>query len=331
MNKGSLQLGTAFNLLMRTMPIILVRLGVSIAFWLAALIYLGVTGGVSWLIGQAISIVGVILFFVAIVAMIPLYQLAYRYIFYMIKAAHIAVVSELLVRGSLPEGTNQLAWGKQRVTERFGEANVMFVVDQLVTGVVNAFTRTVYSVASWLPGDLRSVVRILNQIIRFAMSYIDEAILARSFYSNHDNVWANARDGLVLYGMTWKPILKTAVALMALSYVPFIVVFLVFSAPLGLLLSLISTTVAGWSLLITLVLAWMVKVAVGDAFAMIAIIAVYQRETDGLEPDPQMAARLESVSSKFTELKQKAGESIGGSQPKPKNDEFDQPGVEPLS
>ncbi len=330
MNKGSLQLGTAFNLLMRTMPIILVRLGVTIAFWLVALIYLGVTGGVAWLIGQAISIVGVILFFVAIAAMIPLYNLAYRYVFFMIKAAHIAVVSELLVRGNLPDGTNQLSWGKERVTERFGEANVMFVVDELVNGVVTAFTRTVYSVASWLPGDLRSVVRILNQIIRFAMNYIDEAILARSFYSNQDNVWANARDGLVLYGMTWKPILKTAVALMALSYVPFIVVFLVFSAPLGLLLSLISTTIAGWSLLITLLLAWMVKVAVGDAFAMIAIVAVYQRETDGLEPDPQMAARLESVSSKFIELKKKAAENMGIGE-KPKNDNLDQPDMEPLA
>jgi len=330
MNKGSLQLGTAFNLLMRTLPIILVRLGVTIAFWLVALIYLGVTGGVAWLIGQAISIVGVILFFVAIAAMVPLYNLAYRYVFFMIKAAHIAVVSELLVRGNLPDGTNQLSWGKERVTERFGETNVMFVVDELVNGVVTAFTRTVYSVASWLPGDLRSVVRILNQIIRFAMNYIDEAILARSFYSNHDNVWANARDGLVLYGMTWKPILKTAVALMALSYVPFIVVFLVFSAPLGLLLSLISTTIAGWSLLITLLLAWMVKVAVGDAFAMIAIVAVYQRETDGLEPDPQMAARLESVSSKFVELKKKAAENMGMGE-KPKDDNLDQPDMEPLA
>ena len=330
MNKGSLQLGTAFNLLMRTLPIILVRLGVTIAFWLVALIYLGVTGGVAWLIGQAISIVGVILFIVAIAAMVPLYNLAYRYVFFMIKAAHIAVVSELLVRGNLPDGTNQLSWGKERVTERFGETNVMFVVDELVNGVVTAFTRTVYSVASWLPGDLRSVVRILNQIIRFAMNYIDEAILARSFYSNHDNVWANARDGLVLYGMTWKPILKTAVALMALSYVPFIVVFLVFSAPLGLLLSLISTTIAGWSLLITLLLAWMVKVAVGDAFAMIAIVAVYQRETDGLEPDPQMAARLESVSSKFVELKKKAAENMGMGE-KPKDDNLDQPDMEPLA
>lgn len=305
-------LSTAFKLVMRTMPILLVRLGVSIALWLVALVYLGVTGGVSWLIGQAIPIVGVILFFVAIVAMAPLYNLAYRYILYVIKAAHIAVVSEILVNGDLPKGTGQLAWGKQRVQERFGETSAMFVVDELVAGVVNAFTGTVYSIASWLPGDtLDTLVRIVNRVIRFATSYIDEAILARSFYTNSDNVWENARDGVVLYGMTWRPILMNAVALMVISYIPFVVAFILFAAPVGFLLSIFSTTLAGWSLLATLVLAWLIKVAVGDAFAMIAIIATYQRETAGLTPDPQMAARLDQVSDKFQELKERAAEGFG--------------------
>ena len=55
-----------------------------------------------------------------------------------------------------------------------------------------------------------------------------------------------------------------------------------------------------------LVLAVLVKVAVGDTFAMAAMIAAYQRETADMEPDPAVVAKLEQVSGKFRELKQRA-------------------------
>lgn len=311
MNLGALKLGVAFKLMLRTMPILGVRLGVSILFWLAMLLYLAITGGVAYLIGQANETIGVIVFLVAIIAIAPIYNLAYRYVFYLIKAAHIAVISELLVNGDLPAGTNQLAWGKQRVTERFGETSVMFVIDEMVTGVVNVFTGTVYSVASWIPGDsVRTLVQVLNTIIRFALSSIDEAILARRFYANSDNVWANARDGLVLYAMIWKPILINAVALMIVSYVPFIVALILFSAPIGFLVGLFSQQAAGVTIIALLLFAWVIKVAIGDAFAMTAIIATYQRETANLQPDAAMASQLDAVSDKFKEIKQKASEGL---------------------
>ena len=189
----------------------------------------------------------------------------------------------------------------------------MFVVDELVSGVVRGFTRTIYNIASWLPGDtLQTLVQILNRIIWFATTYIDEAVLARSFYEDEqDNGWANARDGVVLYAMRWKPILMNAVALMILSYIPFIVAFVLFSLPVGALISIFSQQLAGWSLIILLLLSWMVKVAIGDSFAMIAMIATYHRETAGVQPDAEMAAKLDGISDKFQELARKAGEAIG--------------------
>ncbi len=314
MDLSSLKIGAAFGMMVKTAPILLVRLGVSLLFWLAAIIYLAITGGVAYLIGQAIDWLGVLLFIIALVGIAPLYNLAYRYVFYMIKAAHIAVISELLTNGKLPDGVSQLAWGKQRVTERFGETNVMFVIDELVNGVVNAFTWTVYSITSWLPGDtIRQLVGVINTIIRFALGYIDEAILARRFYAEqgNDSPWVNARDGLVLYGMVWKPILINAVALMLISYLPFLAALLLFSAPIGFLVNLFSQQAAVVSVLAILGFAWLMKVAVGDAFAMTAIIAAYHRETAGLTPNPEVAAKLDAASDKFKEITQKAGEAVG--------------------
>ena len=312
MNLDSLQLTRALQLLLRTTPILLIRLGAVIAFWVGAIIYLAVVGGVAYLIGQAIQIVGIILFIVALVAVIPIYSLVYRYVFFMLKAAHIAVISEILVNGDLPAGTNQLSWGKARVQERFGEVNVMFVVDELVSGIVRAFTNTVYAVTAWIPVEsVHTLVRIVNRIIQFAMSYIDEAVLSRSFTQKEQNVWANARDGVTLYAMVWKPLLMNAIALMIISYLPFVVVFILFSAPVGLVLGAISQPLAGWAIIFTLILSYLVKVAVGDSFAMVAIIAAYHKEIAGLEPNPEMTAKLDSVSDKFRELTKRAQEEIG--------------------
>jgi hypothetical protein len=311
MQLQSLRIGAAFGLMLRTMPILLVRLGVYLAFWVVALVYLAIVFGLAALLSNIHGLISLIVILVGLGATIPLYRMAYRYVFYMIKAAHIAVLTELIANGALPAGQGQLAWGKQQVRERFGEVNVMFVVDELVNSVVRMFTGTVYRLASWLPGNFfTTLASIINRVVRYATTYIDEAILARSFLQRDRSPWESAREGLVLYGMAWRPLLTNAIVLMLLSYVPFIVAVVLFAAPVGGLLYLIAPRLAAWSVLVVLVLAYLIKVAVGDAFAMAAIIASYQRETANLTPDPAMEARLEQLSVKFRELKQHALEAL---------------------
>jgi hypothetical protein len=222
-------------------------------------------------------------------------------------------MAELLVNDDLPAGTNQLDWGRKRVQERFTEVNAMFVIDEMVTGVVRAFTGTVYSIASWLPGDtIRTLVQVIQRVIEYALTYIDEAVLARSFWNTGQNVWENARDGVVLYAMSWRTMLTTAVVLMLISFIPALVVLILLGAPLGFLLSMISPQFAGWSIILILFLAWLMKVAIGDTFAIAAILATYQRTTAGMQPDPEMSAKLDAVSEQFQDLKRRATEALSG-------------------
>ncbi len=309
---SDLQISLAIRLVMKTGPILAVRMGAYLVFWFVALVYLAIVGGIAYLIGQAIAIVGFIILMIGLAGMVPIYRLAKQYVFYLIKAAHIAVIAEYLVNGRLPKHSGgQLAWGKEQVQNRFGEVSAMFIVDELVEGIVRRFTATVYRVARWLPGDnLRTLVQVVNRIIRNATTYIDEAILARTFWTGSNSVWASAQDGVVLYAMAWKPLLKNAVALMVVSYIPFFLFFAVIALPVGLALSLVSTQLAGWALIALLVLAYLVKVAVGDTIAMTAMIASYQRATDGLTPDPIVSAKLDRVSDKFGELKQRAKQEM---------------------
>jgi hypothetical protein len=311
MNLGKLQLMEAFRLTMKTTPILLVRVAAYGAFWVATLIYFAILFGIGSILANIAEWVGVVVAIIAVASVYPLYKLVYRYVFYMIKAAHVAVIAELLQHGQLPEGQSQLAWGRQQVQSRFGQVSIMFVVDELVEGVVNGFTSVVFSIASWLPlGNSRSsIFQMLERIIRNATTYIDEAVMARAFWRRDETIWESAQEGVVLYAMAWKPILFNAVALMVLSYIPFFAALLIFAAPVGFLVNLISSALAAWSIVVILLLAYFMKAALGDAFAMTAMIATYQRETGNLTPDPAMEARLGQVTDKFGELKNRALQS----------------------
>lgn len=306
MNLRQLQLRNALALTLKTTPILLVRLGAYLAFWVVALLYLGILFGIGALLANIAEWLGFLVGLIAVVSVVPIYRLAYKYVFYVIKAAHIAVIAELLEHGQLPPGSSQLQWGREQVQQRFGQVSLMFVVDELVEGIVKAFTRTVFSIVRILPGSQSRIFELLERLVRNATGYIDEAVMARSFWRRDENIWESAQEGVVLYAMIWRPLLMNAVALMVLSYVPFLAALILFAAPVGFLLNLISSALAAWSIVLVLILAYFVKAALGDAFAMTAMIATYQRETRGLTPDPQMEARLSQVTDQFAELKNRA-------------------------
>jgi hypothetical protein len=315
-NLETLRLGRSFRILMQTTPILLVRLGAYLIFWALLLMYLGLLGGIAYLLAFVWTPLAWILVIAGLLAIGPIWQIAYQYVFYLLKAAYIAVVTEIIVNGSLPGGEGQLAWGRKAVEARFGQVSAMFVVDELVDGVVRAFTRTVYRITSILPGDtLQNLAQLINRVIRFAMSYIDEAIMARSFWRREQTVWHSAQDGVVLYAMVWKPILTNAVVLMILSYLPFVAVLLLLSAPVGFLVAAVAGNRAGgWTVIVIFLLAFLVKKAIGDAFAMTAIIASYYDETKDLKPSAEMSATLEGVSDQFRELKNRAAQAISTSE-----------------
>jgi cytoskeletal protein RodZ len=117
---------------------------------------------------------------------------------------------------------------------------------------------------------------------------------------------------VILYAQSWKPILANAVALTLISYVQFFVFLVMLGLPaaaVGVLLPSLGVALG----IGVLVGAWMLKLAVADAYAMAATLLAYHRSTEGMTPDPEWQARLEQASDKFAELKRKAAEKMGGS------------------
>jgi hypothetical protein len=309
-----LYLREALGLLLKTTPILWVRLGSYALLGLGLLAYAAVVGGIAWLLSQLWGVLGVIVLVVGFGGGFALVRWASRYYFYLLKAAHTAVMTAFIVHGRGPE-TGQLEYGKQQVLDRFTDTSIMFAVDQVLDGVVKAINRTFARATDLLPiPGMDGLQKLVQQVSTFATTYIDEAILSRAYAQREDNVWAVAKDGVLLYAQGWKPILANAVALTLLSYVEFVAFLIILGVPavaIGALVPALSTPL-GVGVLLG---AWMLKLAVADAYAMAATLLAYHRTTAGMTPNPEWQARLEQVSDGFQELKQKAVEAVRSEPP----------------
>ncbi len=316
-----LYLGEALGLLGKTLPFIWIRLGSYLLLGLGLGVYFGVIGGVAWLLGQLWAPLGFILFLLGVGGAFGIVRWVTRYYFYLLKAAHTAVMTEFIVHGRGPD-EGQVAYGRKQVTERFKDTSIMFAVDQLVDGVVRRIVRSVVRIASILPiPGIDSLGKLLERVALASSTYVDESILSRAYARREQNVWGVAHDGVVLYAQAWKPIVANAVVLSLIGYVEFFLLLVILGLPA---LAIAAVLPAAGPLLGVMVVvgAWMLKLAVADAWSLAATLLAYHRTTLEMEPDPEWVARLEGMSDKFKELGRKAKEAVEtrterGAEPEP--------------
>ena len=304
-----LYLGEALALLGKTLPFIWVRLGSYALLGVGLLVYFGVLGGIAWLLGQLWAPLGFVFFLLTVGGALAVVRWASRYYFYLLRAAHTAVMTEFIVFGRGPDG-GQLAYGRAAVTERFRDTSVMFAVDVLVEGAVKAFVRTFARISRILPiPGSRGLANLLERVALMSTTYVDEAILSRAYKEREQNVWKVAYDGVILYAQAWQPILTNAVVLVLISYVEFVLLLVILGMP-ALALAAVAPALSVPLGVFVVVGAWMIKLAVADAFSLAATLIAYHRGTEGMVPNPEWKAKLESVSDRFKELGQKAVEGV---------------------
>jgi len=311
-------IGQALGLMGRTAPFIFLRVLVYAGIAIAYVLVTGVGAGVGWGIGAfgdeefraGSTIWGGGIGFALTAGVL---YFAREYILYIVKAGHIAVLVKLIDGEAVPDGQNQITYATAIVKDRFGEANVLFAVDQLVKGVLNAIVGIVQGVATFLPiPGLTNLVALVRAFLKIAVGLVDEVILAHGIRTNATNPWASAQTALVLYAQNYPTMLKNAAWLTIITYGLAFVVFLVMLAPAAAIVWLIP---GGWSaagFVFALIFAWAVKAALIEPFAIACMMQVFFRTTAGQLPDPEWDARISGVSRKFTELKDKAGQWMGG-------------------
>lgn len=230
-----------------------------------------------------------------------LFRLIRSYLLYLVKAGHIAVITRLLTAGELPAGTGQISFGKDLVASQFVKVSILFGIDRLVNLILRAFNRSIFNMLNFIPG-LGAIRNLVQRVLDYSAGYVDEAILSYSLLYPQRNPWVTAREGLILYVQNWKSILGSGVILGLLSYALVAVV----AAP-GVLLA---TTLAGpftqlW-IAVSVGLGLLAKFVVMDPFALTSVIVNFHAAIEGQVPDPEWERKLESVSSRFKELKDQA-------------------------
>ncbi|SHM97921.1 hypothetical protein [Roseibium suaedae] len=230
-----------------------------------------------------------------------------EYILYNVKAGHIAVMVEMIDGRPLPEGKGQITYGASVVKERFVEASVLFGIDQLIKGVIRAVTGLMEFVLDLIPvPGLDNIAKILRAFLNVAVGFVDEVILAHAIRTRSDNPWGAAHEALVLYGQNHRRMMKNAAFVALFVYGFAFLVFLVMLAPAATVAYLIP---GGWSaggVVFAVLFAWAVKAAVLEPLAIACMLQAFFKVTDGQALDPAWDERLESLSDKFTDIKEKA-------------------------
>lgn len=312
-------IGRTLGIMARTWPFILLRMAVYFSITLAYVLATGAGAGVGFGVGYAFEEQGgpgAFAFWGGLVGFGLVSAFVYwvrEYILYIVKAGHIAVMVRLIDGQDIPGGQMQIIYARDIVTDRFAEANVLFVLDQLIKGVVRVITGLLGGIAAFLPiPGLQGLVRFANTVIRLSLTYVDEIILGYNIRMESTEPFESGRRGIVLYAQNGTTMLKNAVWLAIFLWVLSFAVFLVMIAPAGAVLYMMPGQLGGWAFVLAVVFAWAIKAALLEPFAIAALMQVYFRVIEGQEPNPEWDRRLTEASKDFRKLRDRAAESFRG-------------------
>ncbi|WP_027398923.1 zinc ribbon domain-containing protein [Anaerovorax odorimutans] len=292
----------AKQIFQKTMPFNMAKLALGIATVLLSAILFAILMGIGWLFGEG----GMgITFIIWLCGTGVIRFIIMHYMGYLIKAGHVAVITEAVTTGKIPN--NQVKYGKQMVTERFVTSSVYFIVDKLVTGSVKQIQRGVGKVGEafdFIPG-MGAITGLAQFFVSISLGYIDECCLGYTFYKKDKSEFQSAADGVVIYAQNWEILLKSAAKTMLKVLLLMLIIALAVFLPVGLLFKLLH-----WSPLVAFLLAcliaWTIKFAFIDSYIMIQMMTSYMQVAPTTHITFDLYQKMCGISSKFKELLNKA-------------------------
>ena len=295
----------AFDIYKKTMKFVWLKLALGGALFAAALIL----GGIFLLIATLAKneLVSLVLMLIWIFSILAMDNIITHYFGYLIKAGHIAIVSQAVTTGQIPDNQYQVA--VSMVKSRFAESSVYFLVDKLVSGAVKELQKGVGKVGDALdaiPG-MSAITNFVQIFIGIVLGYIDECCLGYTFYKQDQGAFKSACDGVTIYWKNKKKLLKDgaimALVVMGITSVLFIIP-LVIMVPLALLTD--NTIVVVCAVIASAVIAGVIKSAFVDSWMMVKMMTSYMEEAPTTDVDNGIYDTLCKLSGKFKQLFNKA-------------------------
>jgi len=305
----------------KTMPFVWAKLLLGLLTVVISVVIFAILMGIAWLFKS--EVLYLVMFFIWLSATGVVNFILNHYMGYMVKAGHVAVITEAVTTGRIPD--NQVAYGKQMVKERFLTSNVYFVIDKLVSGAVKqlqkGFEKVAGSLGSLVPG-MDVVVKIGKLFISIALGYIDECCLGYTFLKKGQGAFKSAADGVVIYAQNWKKLLKDAAKTTATVVILLVIITLVSFLLFALVIRLIKwnspdiARIAGFvAFLLACCVAAAIKFAFIDSYMLVKMMVSYMQEAPTTVITFDLYGKLSGLSAKFKELFNKGQQESPNAQP----------------
>jgi hypothetical protein len=311
-------LATAIALLIQSLPYALARFGILLAYAVACIIWIVITvGGAAWLSKHIAGIFGVIWLLGCLVGVGWFWGAVLRYVLHLLSCGHVAVLTELITRGKVGNGSEpMLAYGRRVVTERFGQVNALFALNLLVRGILATFHRTLDWIGEILPiPGLEGLANLANIILKAATRYLDKVILSYNLARGDQDPWIGAREGIVYYAQNAVPSVKTAVWIVILERVLTVVLWLLLLAPAAAITLMLPASVRESGGIVTVLVAALLAGPLRAAFLkplfLIMMMVRFHALIENQPINQEWDARLSTLSDKFRDLGTQATSALG--------------------
>lgn len=286
----------------KTMKFTWLKLALGAVLTVAVLLLLALFVGAGSFFGGIGMYIGWILW---LITSWGVYRFLMMYAGYMIKAAHVAIISTAVTTGEIPD--DMFNAGKEMVKERFATTNVYLVVDKLVSGAVSQLQHTVGRIGNIfdnIPG-VSDAINILQLFIKISLDYVDECCLGYTFINKDQPAFKSACDGVCVYFQNVKHLLKNAafitIFVVVATFLSWIIPFAVFG---GIFAALNWSRFAAF--ILALIVAIVIKTAFIDSWMMVKMMVSYMEVAPSTEITYDLYNKLCKLSSKFKSLFKKA-------------------------
>lgn len=291
------------DIYLKTMKFSWLKLAIGAVITLISIVLLLICVGIGALFRN-----GTILMFMVLIWLslsFGVYEFAMYYVGYMVKAAHIAIITTAVTEGQIPD--NMVEVGKNMVKERFAASNAYFALDRLISGAVKQLQRIVGKIDDIFGGipGVSVVVNFVQIFIGIALGYVDECCLGYTFYKKDEGAFKCGCDGVVIYYQNAKHLLKSAAVTSLIVIVATFAAWVIPFAVIGGVFALFN-----WSpiiaFFIALMVALVVKSAFIDSYMLVKTMISYMEVAPQTEITYDLYDKLCKLSGKFKDLFNKA-------------------------
>lgn len=167
----------------------------------------------GWLVGLCIGLV------IGIIVM----AIASHFISYVFKAGQIAMMTEGVTTGKLPDDV--YAAGKKVVKERFATVAVYYAVTGAIKGIFNQLGNAITSVGNAVGGDTGSAIgSTISAVLQTIVNYLCDCCLGWVFYKKDESSFKATMEGAVLYFKHGKTFFKNMGRVFGIGILSFLVI-----------------------------------------------------------------------------------------------------------